>query len=145
MKDCQTTTLCCMPMQVLQPLSIFIQNIKSPTAVFYLFSNNHLNDIVGLHFDFEDDEVLGYYINLLKAISVKFDTSSVQFFFQVVPCERPGRCLLCRLRAAWAAPPAYSLLLSMLPSHVEAGVEALLSQLCSRIAHRSLQASKLVV
>ena len=72
--------------QVLQSLSILIQNIRSPTAIFYLFSNDHLNDIVGLNFDFGDDEVLGYYINLLKAISMKFDASTIQFFFQA------GRC-----------------------------------------------------
>ena len=80
---CSQPTLTLRSTQVLQTLAIFIQNIKSPTAVFYLFSNNHLNDIVGLHFDFADDEVLGYYLSLLKAISMKFDASTIQFFFQV--------------------------------------------------------------
>ena len=88
--------------QVLQTLSILIQNIKSPTAVFYLFSNDHLNDVVGLHFDFGDDEVLGYYINLLKAISMKFDASTIQFFFQARPATCPAAqclgCLTCRAR-----------------------------------------------
>ena len=67
---------------MLQTLSLLIQNIKSPIAVYYLFSNNYLNEIVCLHFDFSNDEVLGYYINLLKAISMKFDQSTIQFFFQ---------------------------------------------------------------
>lgn len=31
--------------------------------------------------DFDDDEVIGYYINLLKAISMKFTRTTVQFFF----------------------------------------------------------------
>lgn len=31
--------------------------------------------------DFSDDEVIGYYINLLKAISLKFTKTTVQFFF----------------------------------------------------------------
>ena len=69
--------------QVLQTLSILIQNIRSQVAIFYLFSNNHVNDIVALRFDFDDDEVLGYYINLLKTISLKLNESTVQFFFQV--------------------------------------------------------------
>ena len=43
--------------QVLQTLSILIQNIRSTTAIFYLFSNNHVNEIVALRFDFDDDEV----------------------------------------------------------------------------------------
>lgn len=74
-------------MQVLQTLSILIQNIRSQVAIFYLFSNNHVNDIVALRFDFDDDEVLGYYINLLKTISLKLNESTVQFFFQVILCN----------------------------------------------------------
>jgi protein CLEC16A len=70
--------------QVLQTLSILIQNIRSTTAIFYLFSNNVVNEIVAMRFDFEDDEVLGYFINLLKTISLKFNASTVQFFFQVL-------------------------------------------------------------
>ncbi|KAF6253025.1 hypothetical protein COO60DRAFT_1704014 [Scenedesmus sp. NREL 46B-D3] len=56
--------------QVLQTLSIIIQNVRSETAVFFLFSNNHLNNI----------EVLGYYISFLKTISLKLNPGTVQFF-----------------------------------------------------------------
>ena len=34
-----------------------LQNIRSKTAIYYLFSNNHLNEIVAMRFDFDDDEV----------------------------------------------------------------------------------------
>ena len=44
--------------QVLQTLSILIQNLRTQQTVYYLFSNNHINDIVSMRFDFEDDEVL---------------------------------------------------------------------------------------
>lgn len=67
--------------QVLQTLSIIIQNVKSETAVFFLFSNNHINNIVDLDFDFEDEEVLGYYVSFLKTISLKLNVGTVQFFF----------------------------------------------------------------
>lgn len=43
--------------QVLQTLSIIIQNVRSETAVFFLFSNNHINNIIDLDFDFDDEEV----------------------------------------------------------------------------------------
>ena len=33
-------------MQVLQTLSILIQNIRSQTAIFYLFSNNYINQLI---------------------------------------------------------------------------------------------------
>jgi len=66
--------------QVLQTLGIIIQNIKSETGTFFLFSNNHINNIVSIRFDFEDEEVLGYYISFLKAISLKLTSGTVQFF-----------------------------------------------------------------
>ena len=71
--------------QVLQTLYILIQNIRSQTAIYYIFSNNHVNDILTLPFDFEDDEVLGYYINLVKTISLRLTSKTVQLFFQVGP------------------------------------------------------------
>lgn len=67
---------------MLQTLYILIQNVRSKTATYYLLSNNHVNDIVTLPFDFEDDEVLGYYINLLKTISLRLTAKTVQFFYQ---------------------------------------------------------------
>jgi len=66
--------------QVLQTLSIIIQNVRSETGIFFLFSNNHVNNIVGAGFDFEDEEVLGYYISFLKAISLKLTPRTVHFF-----------------------------------------------------------------
>lgn len=52
--------------QVLQTLSIIVQNVRSETGIFFLFSNNHINNIVGISFDFNDEEVLGFYITFLK-------------------------------------------------------------------------------
>ncbi|GLI58746.1 hypothetical protein VaNZ11_000502 [Volvox africanus] len=67
--------------QVLQTLSIIIQNIRSETGTYFLFSNNHINNIVEIRFDFDDEEVLGYYISFLKTISLKLNARTVQFFF----------------------------------------------------------------
>jgi protein CLEC16A len=67
--------------QVLQTLSIIIQNVRSETGIFFLFSNNHINNILDLEFDFEDEEVLGYYISFLKTISLKLNKRTVHFFF----------------------------------------------------------------
>jgi protein CLEC16A len=67
--------------QVLQTLSIIIQNVKSETGIFFLFSNNHINNILEVEFDFDDEEVLGYYVSFLKTISLKLNPRTVQFFF----------------------------------------------------------------
>lgn len=66
--------------QVLQTLSIIIQNVRSEYGIYFLFSNNHVNNIVDLPFDFGDEEVLGYYISFLKTISLKLNGRTVQFF-----------------------------------------------------------------
>lgn len=65
-----------------QTLSILIQNVRNQQTEYYLFSNDHLNNIASLRFNFDDDEVLGYYINLLKTISLKLNKATVQFFFR---------------------------------------------------------------
>ena len=67
--------------QVLQTLSILIQNTRSEQAVYFLFSNNHLNAIVSQEFDIASDEVLAYYVSFLKTIAMKLNGETVQFFF----------------------------------------------------------------
>lgn len=69
-----------MAKQVLQTLSIIIQNVRSETGIFFLFSNNHINNIVSVRFDYDDEEVLGYYISFLKAISLQLTPRTAQFF-----------------------------------------------------------------
>lgn len=59
--------------QVLQTLSIIIQNVRSETGTFFLFSNNHINAILDLDYDWSDEEVLGYYVSFLKTISLKLN------------------------------------------------------------------------
>ena len=66
--------------QVLQTLSIIVQNVRSEQAVFFLLSNNHVNNIVDLDFDFRDEEVLGFYVTFLKTISLKLNAATVHFF-----------------------------------------------------------------
>ena len=44
--------------QVLQTLSILIQNLRTQQTIYDLFSNNLINEIVSMRFDFDDDEVL---------------------------------------------------------------------------------------
>lgn len=67
-----------------------IQNIGEKETIYCLFSNNQINKIASMRFNFEDDEVLGLYVNLLKTISLKLDEHTVQFFL-VHPSSKQGR------------------------------------------------------
>ncbi|ETO13741.1 armadillo-like helical domain-containing protein, partial [Reticulomyxa filosa] len=67
--------------QVLQTLSIMIQNIGKQMSLYYLFSNNYINDMIVHDFDFVDNEILAYYVSFLKTISLKLDRDVINFFF----------------------------------------------------------------
>eukprot|EP00854_Cymbomonas_tetramitiformis_P003452 gene3452-4336_t len=54
-----------------------MQNIKSDHAIYYLFSNNYLNEIISHRFDLHDEELLAYYISFLKTISLKLNECTV--------------------------------------------------------------------
>jgi protein CLEC16A len=69
--------------QVLQTLSIMIQNIRNQTSIYFLFSNNQINSMLSIKLDFDDEEVMGYYISFLKAIALKFNAETVQLFLNM--------------------------------------------------------------
>ena len=47
--------------QIIQSMSILIQNMSNETAVYYLLSNNHINDIIVYGFDFSHEELRDWY------------------------------------------------------------------------------------
>eukprot|EP00762_Andalucia_godoyi_P004110 ANDGO_06325.mRNA.1 Protein CLEC16A homolog len=68
--------------QALQTLSILVQNTGNETSLYYLLSQNNINEFIGMHgFDFEDEEVLAHYVTFLKILSFKLNTRTLQFFF----------------------------------------------------------------
>ena len=75
--------------QVMQTLSIMIQNISKTQSLYYLFSNNYINDLVVHDFDFTDNEILSYYVSFLKTISLKLDENVINFFFNAKAHDFP--------------------------------------------------------
>ncbi|CAF1254051.1 unnamed protein product [Rotaria magnacalcarata] len=67
--------------QVLQTLNILFENIRHETSLYYLLSNNHINNIIVHKFDFNDEEITAYYISFLKTLSLKLNTQSINFFY----------------------------------------------------------------
>ena len=66
--------------QLLQTLSILLQNIAAGPSVFFILSNNHINELITHPFDFGHEELLTHYVSLLKAIALRLDVQTVQFF-----------------------------------------------------------------
>ena len=67
--------------QLLQTLAIMLQNLKNNAYIYYMLSQNHLNSLIKHKFDFDDEEMVGLYISLVKTIALKLDAQTVQFFF----------------------------------------------------------------
>eukprot|EP00960_Hanusia_phi_P068301 766808-Hanusia_phi.AAC.4 len=86
-----------MKVQILQSLSIFFQNINNSSLIFYLLSNDHVNELITHRFDFQDEvnvarlhyeamngleqELMAYYISFLKALSLRVNADTIHFFF----------------------------------------------------------------
>lgn len=56
----------------------------------YLLSNNHMNDLILAPLDTTNEEVLAYYISLLKALSLKLTETTIVYFFDDVRKHERG-------------------------------------------------------
>ncbi|XP_008799469.2 protein TRANSPARENT TESTA 9-like isoform X2 [Phoenix dactylifera] len=63
--------------QLLQTMSIMIQNLRNEHAIYYIFSNEHFNFLITYSFDFQNEELLSYYISFLRAISGKLNKNTI--------------------------------------------------------------------
>ncbi|CAN0118206.1 unnamed protein product, partial [Pylaiella littoralis] len=68
--------------QVIQTTSILVMNVKSDTSLFYLLSNNHVNDMIMFDFRLDDEEVLSHFASFLKTLSLRLNENTVQFFLR---------------------------------------------------------------
>ncbi|PHT57287.1 hypothetical protein CQW23_05773 [Capsicum baccatum] len=64
-------------LQLLQTMSIVIQNLKNEHSIYYMFSNEHINHLITYSFDFRNEELLSYYISFLRAISGKLNKNTI--------------------------------------------------------------------
>ncbi|KAJ8634527.1 hypothetical protein MRB53_008794 [Persea americana] len=64
-------------LQLVQTMSIMIQNLKNEHAIYYIFSNEHINHLITYSFDFRNEELLSYYISFLRAISGKLNKNTI--------------------------------------------------------------------
>ncbi|MED6207563.1 hypothetical protein PIB30_036892 [Stylosanthes scabra] len=54
-----------------------VQNLRSEHAIYYMFSNEHMNYLITYSFDFRNEELLSYYISFLRAISGKLNKNTI--------------------------------------------------------------------
>lgn len=73
------------PLQLLQTVSIMIQNLRSEHAIYYMFSNEHMNYLITYSFDFHNEELLSYYISFLR--SLKSNKWKIEQEYNFSACE----------------------------------------------------------
>ena len=67
---------------IIQSLSYLLVNLdKKKSSLYYILSNNFLNEIIQIDFSKFDDEFFSFYINLLKSLSMRIDDTMLQFFY----------------------------------------------------------------
>ncbi|CAK0837384.1 unnamed protein product, partial [Prorocentrum cordatum] len=59
--------------QLLQTLSILVQNARRETSFYYLLSGGHLNSLLSWNPDLRDEEVLAYYVTFMKSLALRLD------------------------------------------------------------------------
>lgn len=67
--------------QVIQTLSMLVINTANQSSIFYILSNNHINDLIVHPFDFDDEDILSNYASFLKTLSLKLTKETLNFFF----------------------------------------------------------------
>lgn len=68
--------------QILQTLSILISCVRNETSLYYLLSNNYINEIIIYPHDYLNDESLcAQFASFMKSLSLKLNIYTVQFFF----------------------------------------------------------------
>ena len=69
-------------LQIIKSLSSLILTITNKAFLFYLFSNNFINNIITNDKIIESSEdFLSFYINFLKSLSMKIDITTIKLFF----------------------------------------------------------------
>ena len=69
---------------IIKSFGILIPSLKNNKIMFYLFSNNYMNQIIiNISYNKEDDDIdyLSFYINFLKTLANKLDIASFSLFF----------------------------------------------------------------
>jgi hypothetical protein len=68
--------------QILQTLSILVNCVRNDTSLYYILSNNYINDMINFPHNHEADESLrDQFASFMKSMSLRLNIQTVQFFF----------------------------------------------------------------
>lgn len=68
-------------LQIIKSFALLITNITNEQTIYYIFSNNFINQIISTNYNRYDSDFLSYYVNFIKSLSLKLDHLTIQLFF----------------------------------------------------------------
>lgn len=77
------------------------RNVGKNSSLFYLLSNNHVNDMIMFDFRLEDEEVLSHFASFLKTLSLRLNPKTVQVSWWLFVCS------ILSLTVEWKEPCSY--------------------------------------
>ncbi|KAH6588298.1 hypothetical protein BASA50_010849 [Batrachochytrium salamandrivorans] len=68
-------------LSVLRFFNVFLESVKSGSIMYFMLSNNYINDVISVPLNVENEEILSYFVTLLKNISNKLNSRTIQLLF----------------------------------------------------------------
>jgi hypothetical protein len=68
-------------LQIIKSFALLITNLTNKQSLYFLFSNNFINQIISGDYEIIDSDFLSYYVNFIKSLSLKLDETTIQFFY----------------------------------------------------------------
>lgn len=65
-----------------------------PHIIDYIFSNNKINNLIYTTFINQDEDIIPYYISMIKSISFFLNYDTSKFFFNEVSKKELSMCIL---------------------------------------------------
>ena len=72
-------------LQIIKSMSALILTISNQASLYYIFSNNFINKIItndDVYIQESNEDFLTFYVNFLKSLAMKIDSTTIQLFFQ---------------------------------------------------------------
>lgn len=68
--------------EIIQSISILVSNINQNLN--YLLSSPQINEFIIYYYNFTDDDIVDYYVSLLKSITIRMNKENVSLFYNEV-------------------------------------------------------------
>ena len=72
-------------LQIIKSMSALILSINNKYSLFYIFSKNFINKLISnddMNLETSNEDLLSFYVNFLKSLSMKIDSTTIQLFYQ---------------------------------------------------------------